>query len=174
MSVQGGCQVVCRSITFQGLRSSRTCRCYMPFAHTHCKETEGWQSRLGSKTGIAGGRGRPLHPTLLDPFLPADASHMMQHLEAVPLAVYSLLRRASLLQLTQLAQESAVWYVLGDFQVRMLAAVQLAEVQHVVSLTICCCCRPPRNHTIAEMCRQSCQQHCRRRSDRVHSGWGAA
>ena len=26
----------------------------MPFAHTHCKETEGWQSRLGSKTGIAG------------------------------------------------------------------------------------------------------------------------
>ena len=48
---------------------------------------------------------------------------MMQHLEAVPLAVYLLLPRANLLQLTRLAQELAVWYVLGDLQVRVLAAV---------------------------------------------------
>ena len=58
---------------------------------------------------------------------------MMQHSEAVPLAVYSLLQRASLLQPTPLAQESAVWYVSGDLQVRVLAAVQPAELQHVVS-----------------------------------------
>ena len=56
----------------------------------------------------------------------------MQHLEAVPLAVYLQLQRASLSQLTQLAQESAVWYVLGDLQVRVLAAVQLAEVQYML------------------------------------------
>ena len=38
----------------------------MPFAHTHCRETEGWQSRLGSKTGIAGGR--PFRSIFQDPF----------------------------------------------------------------------------------------------------------
>ncbi len=81
-----------------------------------------WAARLALQVG------HPLRPTFLDPSLSTDAYHTMQHLEAVPLAAYLQLQGASLLQLTRLAQESAVWCVLGDLQVRVLPAVQPAEV----------------------------------------------